>query len=407
MGVTSGGTGAADAATARTNLGLVIGTHVQAPLAAGTDYLTPTGSAASLTNFPTLNQNTTGNAATATKLATAIKINTIDFDGSADITVTAAATAETLEGTTIKSTVTGSSLTKVGTITTGVWNGSNIAVNKGGTGATAVTGTGKNVLSKNPIMDGLTSTAKILVGPTSGSSTSAIIEGNSTTQGFLPPRMTDYQRSKISNPVAGLIVWCRNCGSNGELNVYNGSSWTNMTGGTTGAAAAVKEVGEPYLGGIIFYVLVSGDPGYDAATPHGLIGADPAHYTATTKKWYDTTTTSVSGTSLLIGQGAANTEAIIGTLINPANYAAGFAAAYRDANSYSDWYLPSRNEIKKFYDQRRLFVDISFDIGDPAFWTSSEYDARLGYVLDFGDVNDLSAVAQKNNSLYVWPIKSF
>ncbi|GAA4047344.1 hypothetical protein GCM10022409_37000 [Hymenobacter glaciei] len=33
---------------------------------AGTDYLTPTGSAAGLTNFPTLNQNTTGNAATAT-----------------------------------------------------------------------------------------------------------------------------------------------------------------------------------------------------------------------------------------------------------------------------------------------------------------------------------------------------
>ncbi len=33
---------------------------------AGTDYLTPTGSAASLTGFPTLNQNTTGNAATVT-----------------------------------------------------------------------------------------------------------------------------------------------------------------------------------------------------------------------------------------------------------------------------------------------------------------------------------------------------
>lgn len=33
---------------------------------AGTDYLTPTGSAALLTNFPILNQNTTGNAATVT-----------------------------------------------------------------------------------------------------------------------------------------------------------------------------------------------------------------------------------------------------------------------------------------------------------------------------------------------------
>lgn len=33
---------------------------------AGTDYLTPSGSAAALTSFPTLNQNTTGNAATVT-----------------------------------------------------------------------------------------------------------------------------------------------------------------------------------------------------------------------------------------------------------------------------------------------------------------------------------------------------
>lgn len=36
------------------------------PAVAGTDYLTPTGSAAGLTSFPTFNQNTTGNAATVT-----------------------------------------------------------------------------------------------------------------------------------------------------------------------------------------------------------------------------------------------------------------------------------------------------------------------------------------------------
>jgi len=57
----------------------------------------------------------TGNAGTSTKLATARKINTVDFDGSADITVTAA--AGTLTGTSLNSTVTGSSLTSVGTLT--------------------------------------------------------------------------------------------------------------------------------------------------------------------------------------------------------------------------------------------------------------------------------------------------
>ena len=56
----------------------------------------------------------TGNAGTATKLAASKNINGLAFDGTADITVSAA--AETLTGTTLKSTVTGSSLTSVGTL---------------------------------------------------------------------------------------------------------------------------------------------------------------------------------------------------------------------------------------------------------------------------------------------------
>lgn len=57
----------------------------------------------------------TGNASTATTLATARNINGVSFNGSADITVTAA--AGTLTGNTLAAGVTASSLTSVGTLT--------------------------------------------------------------------------------------------------------------------------------------------------------------------------------------------------------------------------------------------------------------------------------------------------
>jgi hypothetical protein len=67
----------------------------------------------------------TGNASTATTLQTARTINGTSFDGSANITVTAA--AGTLTGTTLNSSVTASSLTSVGTLT-GLTMGGNIAM---------------------------------------------------------------------------------------------------------------------------------------------------------------------------------------------------------------------------------------------------------------------------------------
>ncbi len=76
-----------------------------------------------------------GNASTATKLISAKNINGVPFDGSADITVAAA--ANTLTGTTLANTVVSSSLTSVGTITSGVWSGTAIEISKGGTGATS------------------------------------------------------------------------------------------------------------------------------------------------------------------------------------------------------------------------------------------------------------------------------
>lgn len=70
-----------------------------------------------------------------------------------------------------------------------------------------------------------TTNAQVGIG-TPNPNASAQLDVNSTSKGFLPPRMTQAQRDAIASPVAGLTIWCKDCGILGELQVYNGATWT-------------------------------------------------------------------------------------------------------------------------------------------------------------------------------------
>ena len=61
---------------------------------------------------------------------------------------------------------------------------------------------------------------------------SALLELNSTTQGFLPPRMSSTQIDAIPSPEEGLLVYCTNCTSKG-LYVYNGTTYQHVRLGTS------------------------------------------------------------------------------------------------------------------------------------------------------------------------------
>jgi hypothetical protein len=124
---------------------------------AGTNAL-PTFRSIVVGDIPVLNQNTTGNAGTATKLAATKKINGVAFDGSADITISSTianaitfnssgtggtsptnfdgSLAKTISYNTIGASplIGSSSLTTVGTITSGTWSGNVIDATKGGAG---------------------------------------------------------------------------------------------------------------------------------------------------------------------------------------------------------------------------------------------------------------------------------
>ena len=54
---------------------------------------------------------------------------------------------------------------------------------------------------------------------------SAILQANSTTKGFLPPRMTNTQMTNISLPATGLVVYDT---TNNRLNVYDGTNWISL-----------------------------------------------------------------------------------------------------------------------------------------------------------------------------------
>lgn len=68
---------------------------------------------------------------------------------------------------------------------------------------------------------------------------SAELDVTSTSKGFLPPRMTQAQRNAIVSPAAGLIIWCTDCVAAGELQVNNGTTWTNLFGGITGTISTI------------------------------------------------------------------------------------------------------------------------------------------------------------------------
>ena len=65
---------------------------------------------------------------------------------------------------------------------------------------------------------------------TSNPHASAALEIQSTSKGFLFPRMTEVARDAISNIATGLTIYCTDCGTSGEgvLQVYNASNWEDL-----------------------------------------------------------------------------------------------------------------------------------------------------------------------------------
>ena len=74
-----------------------------------------------------------------------------------------------------------------------------------------------------------TTFSQVGIGTTSPNS-SAVLDVTSNSKGVLLPRVTLSQKSSMT-PIVGLQVYCTDCGAGpGELQIYNGTSWTNAAG---------------------------------------------------------------------------------------------------------------------------------------------------------------------------------
>ena len=258
---------------------------------------------------------------------------------------------------------------------------------------------------------------------------SAMLDVQSTSKGVLVPRMTAAQKAAIATPATGLMVF-QTDGTAGYY-YYSGSAWTmvgNMPAGTTtgdmlywngsawahvGAGTNTQvltyisgvptwtapvlnlSVGMAYGGGIVAYILGPTDPGYDSHNQHGLRAATADQGIA---EW-GCIDTYLGAAGTEIGTGAANTNAILAGCTE-AGIGAKLCHDY-NGGGYTDWYLPSINELNKLYINRVSIGGFTSDF----YWSSSESPTYFAYYLFFG--SGYQYYNYKNYTYYVRAVRSF
>ena len=136
-------------------------------------------------------------------------------------------------------------------------------------------------------------------------------------------------------------------------------------------------VGQPYQGGLIGHIFTPEDPGYVEGETHGLIVAPSDQGTAV--PWYNGRYVITGATGTALGTGNANTAAIVATQ-GPGHYAARLCADL-DIGGYTDWFLPSKDELDRIYDNKRTIGGIA----EQRYWSSSEADVNNAWPQNFAN----------------------
>lgn len=187
-----------------------------------------------------------------------------------------------------------------------------------------------------------------------------------------------------------------NTGTNpgGKLSLVNNNNSGNLS--FSAAPPSTYTIGQAALGGIIAYINGGGSTGTS-----GLVVTSTDVSTGTVWGCVGTSITGAYGTA--IGTGDANTVAIMAGCPT-----AGIAARLCGdlvSGGFSDWYLPSKDELNALYINR---VAIG-GLGTNTYWSSTEANVKgntnLAFVQSFA--TGLSEAQAKDNNLYVRAMRSF
>jgi hypothetical protein len=207
---------------------------------------------------------------------------------------------------------------------------------------------------------------------TNSPNVSAALDVESTTLGFLPPRMTRAEMTAIASPEEGLTVYCNDCPPK-SLYFFNGTDYIAAVDGTViSIPSPYAVIGDFREGGVVFWV----DP---TDNTHGLVCAQSDQTPGI--QWHNGSNVTTGATGAAIGTGSANTIAIISAQgATETDYAAGLARAYT-GGGFTDWFLPSKDELNQMYINKAAINATATANGGVNFtgnfyWSSTENDTN-------------------------------